>query len=149
MTSQNRPGTPLVRFRHTLEAHLKGDVILDTHLGRDADGHRKIAEIRGKTTWKAPYLIWSILDVDTPEGHYGDLKAIESIPFQLGSWAKKADDAWSLFEVAEEALDRMDNLPEMNPYSLMSILRVGVGITPEDTEGWFQVVATYRAVVSR
>lgn len=147
--SQNRPGTPLVRFRHTLEEHLKGDPILDAHLGRDKWGHRKIKEIRGKPEWTAPYLIWATLDVDTPEGTYGDLKAIEAIPFQLGSWAKTADEAWKLFEVAEEALDRMDNLPEMAPYTLMSILRMGASPTPEDTEGWIQVVATYRAVVSR
>lgn len=147
--SQNRSGTPIPLFRNALESHLKGDPILDAFLGRDKDGFRKIKEIRGKDHWSAPYLIWAILDVDPPIGVYGDLKAIEAIPFQLGAWAKTSDQAWELFEVAEEALDRMDELPELGQYTLLSVLRQGVAPTPEDSEGWIQVVATYRAVLSR
>lgn len=147
--SQNRPGNPYVLFRHALEAHLKGDAILDTILGRDEDGHRKVFEIRGKPTTKPKYVIWAMLPGETPEGTYSDIKAIEGLMFQCSSWGFTADEAWQLFEAVEDALDRMDNLPEMGQYELMSILRMEVRPIPDDTMGWTQVVATYKAVITR
>lgn len=147
--SQNRTGTPYRLFRQALEAHLKADPVLEAMLGRDEDGHRKIFNRRGKPTTKPRYVVWAILPADTPQGTYKDVKAIEPIIFQCSSWGYHGDEAWQLFEFVEDALDGMDELPEMGEYRLNSIIRMEVREIPDDTVNWVQVVATYRAVVTR
>lgn len=150
MTSQNRPGTPLGAFRTVLADTLKDDAVLYPHLGVDKWGNRKVYEILGPDGVEPPYIIWALLSPDSPEGQFGDLKSIEAINFQVGGWGYDRESAWQLAFMAEEALDLMHpEQPEMQPYTIMSILRVGLEINHDERVNWYQGTGTYRATVSR
>jgi hypothetical protein len=147
--SQNRPGTPFRLFRGALDDALKDDPIVDALLGRDQNGWRKVFEVRATKDDKAPFVMWRVIPGDKPEGHFKDLKSMEIVMFQLSNWGRNLSEAWEVFSATEEALDRLDIDVEIQPYKLIQVIRLDASPIPDDTTSWYQISATYRAVLSR
>lgn len=147
--SQNRPGTPIPRFRGVLDNLIKNDPVLYPMMGTDEWGNRKVYERLAPNRVEPRYITWALLDGEMPEGTYGDDKALQGIPFQISCWSEEQDDAWRMWEFAEENLDLYDSAPEMDPWRIILIKRLGVADIRDESTGWWHVTGTYSAVLAR
>jgi hypothetical protein len=136
--------------RKAVKDILSNDPILQAMLGRDNRNQPKVYESVGKKGVDAPYIVFTMMQSEGPEGLYHDLRSLETVRFQVTGWGLTRDQAWELFEAAQTALEIGEWSVYLTPYSFMSIVRTGDQFQLEDVDsGWYQVPATYRLKVSR
>lgn len=136
--------------KNALQDVLRRDPILQAILGLDADNDLKIYEAVAKQNTAPPFLLWQLVPSGDIAGHYGDEYALVSKPFQLTAWGRTANEAWQLWDYAQEAVETGDWDFELTPYKRMRLVsQADQQELPDVETSWVQVPGTFLLVVSR
>jgi hypothetical protein len=134
---------------------LTHDVILVGLVGYEpllpeGNAQPKIYEMLAPKMTQAPFVVFARVPGDLPEGTYADRQAIQSVPVQMTSWGRDAEEAWTIAQAVDDAVNLGDWNAWLFPFERFSIIRSGdeLALSDEDT-AWIQVPATYHIKIAR
>lgn len=137
-------------LKRAMEYVAESDPILHAHVWRDDEQEWQIYPLVAPQNTQPPYIVYQIVPGPVPEGHYGDIHAMEPTEVQWRVWAESLEHAWLIFDALNEHLEDADIDVELTPYYRLYTRRMG---TPsEDLElntGLYSVTAVYRFAIAR
>lgn len=136
--------------KEAIEYVVNEDPILKAFVGTDANGDYKVYPLVAPKDTEPPWVVHQVIPGSAPDGHFGDLEAMQPVEVQFRCWGRTNMEAWDLFDAVDEAFHINEFDIELEPYNLMFVRRMG---TPsEDLEiatGLFSVLSSFRFAVAR